>query len=63
MIKPHKMNAKNFVRSHKAFIVNVDLISQVERATRSSGNVYFHDYDGVAMVGEAYKEGIVNILN
>lgn len=55
-----KLEVTNFVRAHKSYVVNIDYILRIEQITRSSGNIIFDNYDGIALIGETYKEDIYN---
>lgn len=58
MLRIENLGTTKFVRSHKAFIVNSEYIVKIEQTTRSSGTIYFENYQGVALLGETFKDEV-----
>ncbi|PKM51518.1 MAG: hypothetical protein CVV02_06165 [Firmicutes bacterium HGW-Firmicutes-7] len=55
MSKIQLLQSDCFVRSHKAYIVNVHYIKSIIHNNRCASSVIFDDYDKVALIGETFK--------
>lgn len=54
------INSKNIIQSHRAFCVNKDYISKIERVDVKLSNIYFKGCNDTALLGYKFKNDVIS---
>lgn len=57
------INETFILKSHKAFAININYITKIEKCSVTSWNVYFKDCEFIALIGLKYKQFIDDAIN
>ncbi|GKX28533.1 DNA-binding response regulator [Vallitalea longa] len=54
-----KTGVDYFVRTHRSYVVNINHIRSIKKHNKKAWDIYFCDYDEVALIGEKYSESVI----
>lgn len=60
--KLKELDSENFIQSHKSYLVNIKYIKKLEKQTRFSGEIIFNHYNLKALIGDKYKEHLIEMM-
>lgn len=58
-----RINSADVVQTHKSYAVNIRHIRSIERYSLTSWNIHFEQYSQIALLGNKYKDAILELFD
>ncbi|MFT9056754.1 MAG: LytTR family DNA-binding domain-containing protein [Ethanoligenens sp.] len=56
------INSPDVIQTHKSYAANIRHIRKIERYSLTSWNIYFDQYEEIALLGNKYKEKVLRLF-